>query len=287
MSILTLLLIVSAFSQSYQHALKGKVGPSQNLTEPASGTKIIIAVDDLPDNSDNAAEKLLQDIKESEQEENNTPEKDVNKDEQTKNEDENKNESVNETQKDDDMNDVPGEDELTDTVDGATTDMSKRAVMNGWKRNFAWVCPRGYSFSRISSVYSKSYKDRQWSGECRKRMPSGYHSSGFWSVQYAYDNDYRGRMRAYCPPQSAMTGFAGAGFNSNYSDRRFKIYCTHIWHHKKVNCRWSGNINNYKGHAFLDVNCRTGYYLTGVYSYFHTGHRDRIWNFLMCQYRKI
>jgi len=164
--------------------------------------------------------------------------------------------------------------------------VEKRGKLNNYKANFAYACPNGRSLSTVWSSYHPILKDRQWSASCDKYLPRGYVGPRFWSTNNGYDNEYRGTINAYCPPQAIMTGLAGY-YHGSYNDRRFKIFCTHVWHHKKIGCKWSPYINNWKESAHFTLSCNQHYYIAGIQGYFHTGFRDRRFRIYMCKLQKI
>jgi hypothetical protein len=223
------------------------------LIDPASGVKIVISTDDA------AEEGLQADEQEA------TPVK---------------------------LSDDAGETaELSTTLeeqDSPTEDeeQEKRSKMNNYKKNFAFACPNGRSISTLLSAFHPSLRDRSWSGRCDKYLPRGYVGGRFWTTNYGYDNEYRGTMNAYCPPQSVMTGLAGY-WHQSYYDRRYKLYCTHVWHHKKVACKWSGYMNNWRESAHFTLNCNEKYYVVGMQAYYHTSYYDRRFRVYMCKLQKI
>jgi hypothetical protein len=177
------------------------------------------------------------------------------------------------------MLDAPQEDEEAEKA-------FKRSRMNNYRANMAYVCPTGRAFSTLLSSFYPSYYDRSWSGQCDRYLPKGYVGPRFWTTNYGYDNEYRGTLNAYCPPQSIMSGMA-AVWSSGYKDRRYKLYCNHIWHHRHHSCKWSPWMNNWRESAHFTLSCNDQYYMVGMQGYFHSSYYDRRFRIYMCKLQKI
>merc|ERR1712187_722749 len=159
---------------------------------------------------------------------------------------------------------------------------------NSFDRNQWCLCKPGERVSEIHSVHKNSYEDREWTLNCSKIQPEfRVTDKGNWynqSEETKFHDTVIWLGGAVGNLNQFLVGMTSDHSNPPYEDRKFKFFSTHSENWYLTDCKWHYKINEYD--RPLDWTLGEDEVIASLYSVFSKGHRDRVWDIMVCKLRQ-
>merc|ERR1719334_2795516 len=150
--------------------------------------------------------------------------------------------------------------------------------------NHQWcLCKPGERVTKIQSVHSNDYEDRQWTFQCSKIQPDFIvGSANAWYQETAESQYDKELLWNGTTDDSFLVGMT-SDHDNHYEDRKFKFFTARNDNWYLTDCIWH-TVNQYDGQ--LDYTLLDDEAIGGLHSVHSNYYEDRVWDIQVCKLRK-
>ncbi|XP_033730690.1 dermatopontin-like [Pecten maximus] len=139
-------------------------------------------------------------------------------------------------------------------------------------------CGPNEHLAQISSTYSTTHRDRQWTYVCRPTLASIKHE--LLCVMTGDVNTYSYGFHTVCPGYAFLNGLQST-YHEHFADRKWDVRCCFLESHQPYNCFDTQYLNSYQEAFSYDV--PSNRFITGISSHYSGQYGDRTFSFQICQ----